>query len=325
MMSSATQLGASPQTHAVAGKSVVMFVDDEERILRSLKMMFRSDYAIKTATSGQAALEIVKHEKVHVVVSDQRMPSMQGVELLREVKNLSPNTMRLLLTGYSDLQAVIDSINEGEIFRYISKPWNTDDIRGTVAKAVEIAHSLDQIEIPAVQTEEESAERILVVDKDPDVAAMIKEIVEEEFEQLHAVEWASDLNSIFEILEKTEVAVILSEIHLAEHDITPLLKTLKRYNPHVITMVLTSFRDTGALVNLINQGQVHRFLPKPIRRGLVAKSLRDALVRYRNLKATPALIQRHQVEEAPASAGGEESPVSKRIVGFMKRLRRNFQ
>lgn len=324
-MSSEPSLGRQTQASLGAAKPVVMFVDDEERILRSLKMMFRSDYAVKIAVNGGEALGILEREKVHVVVSDQRMPNMQGVELLREVKNRFPNTMRLLLTGYSDLQAVMDSINEGEIFRYISKPWSTDDIRDTVAKAAEIAIALDQIQVPALAEAEGPAERILVVDDDPDVASAIKAIVEEEFQRQHVVEWASDLNSVFDILEKNEVAVVLSEIHLAEHDITPLLKTLKRYNPHVVTMVLTSFRDTAALVGLINQGQVHRFLPKPIRRGLVGKSLRDALVRYRSLKSVPALARRHQVEDLRTPVGQTESPVSKRLAGFMKRLRRNFQ
>lgn len=109
-------------------KPTLMFVDDEERILRSLKMMFRNKYEVLTTTTGQEALQMMRQIKVHVLVSDQRMPAMLGVELLRQAKTVSPKTIRMLLTGYADKEAVIGSINEGEIFRYISKPWKSDDI-----------------------------------------------------------------------------------------------------------------------------------------------------------------------------------------------------
>ena len=127
-------------------RPTVLFVDDEERILRSLRMLFHKDYEVKTTTDGHEALAMVRGTKVHVLVSDQRMPIMPGVELLRLVKEASPNTMRLLLTGYSDLEAIVGSINEGEIFRYIAKPWSTEEIKGTVAKAAEIALSLEEVQ-----------------------------------------------------------------------------------------------------------------------------------------------------------------------------------
>lgn len=299
-------------------KPTILFVDDEERIVRSLRMMFRADYNVKVFTNGFEALEFLKENRVQAVISDQRMPSITGVELLREVRNISPNTMRLLLTGYSDLEAIVGSINEGEIFRYISKPWNADEIRETVAKAVEIAQSLEQVALPANRDLAGAGEHLLIIDDDPDTASAIKQVVEEELDQPHVVEWAASVDSVFEILERKEIAVVISEMHLGERDITPLIKTLKRYNPNVVTMVLTSFRDASALVALINEGQVHRFLPKPVRRKLVAKSIRDAVERYRALKAAPQLAKRHQVEEIKKPA---DSGLSNRIIGFMRRLR----
>lgn len=299
-------------------KPTILFVDDEERIVRSLKMMFRGEYRVETFTNGYEALEFLRHNKVHAVISDQRMPSITGVELLREVRTRSPNTMRLLLTGYSDLEAIVGSINEGEIFRYINKPWNSTEIRETVAKAVDIAISLDAITIPTATDLVMSGEHLLIIDDDPATATAIREAVEEEMEQPHIIEWASDIDSVFKILERNEIALVISEMHLGERDISPLLKTMKRYNPHVVTMVLTSFRDTGALVELINEGQVHRFLPKPVRKKLMAKSIRDALERYRAMKAAPELARRHQVEEVKKPV---DASLSNRIIGFMRRLR----
>ena len=94
----------------IAGPGVpprVLFLDDDERILKTLKALFRSRYDVLTTTEGQIALEYMKQGHVHVVVSDQRMPGMTGVEFLRKAKEISPNTIRILLTGYSDLTAIV--------------------------------------------------------------------------------------------------------------------------------------------------------------------------------------------------------------------------
>src|SRR6218665_3121556 len=109
-------------------KSRLLFVDDEERIVNLLRMMFRADYEVHTATSGAAALEIIAAHPIDVIVSDQRMPGMLGIELLNEVRLRSPATMRILLTGYSDLSAIVGSVNDGEVFRFINKPWDKAEI-----------------------------------------------------------------------------------------------------------------------------------------------------------------------------------------------------
>ena len=88
-------------------KPTLLLVDDEERILRSLAMLFRSSYNVLTTVDANQALEIVARERVHVIVSDQKMPVMRGADLLRLVKERSPNTMRILLTGYSELESVV--------------------------------------------------------------------------------------------------------------------------------------------------------------------------------------------------------------------------
>ncbi|TLY50310.1 MAG: response regulator [Gammaproteobacteria bacterium] len=117
-------------------RATVLFVDDEERILRSLRMLFRGRYEVLTTTSGHEALKMLRERRVHVVVSDQRMPLMLGVDLLRQVREISPVTMRLLLTGYSDLSAIVASVNESEIFRFIEKPWQAPYLLDVVEQAI---------------------------------------------------------------------------------------------------------------------------------------------------------------------------------------------
>src|SRR6185436_12484517 len=127
----------------VVRRPAVLFVDDEERVLNALGYLFRDSYEIETATSGAAALERLKARRFHVLVSDQRMPEMPGVELLRQAKGAAPGAVRLLLTGYSDLAAIVGSVNDGEVFRFVSKPWQEEDLRATLGEAVDVAIALE--------------------------------------------------------------------------------------------------------------------------------------------------------------------------------------
>ena len=117
----------------------ILFVDDEESILKTIKRLFLDDdYRIITANSGQAALDLINGgERPSVVVSDQRMPQMGGAEFLAKAKEKLPNSIRMVLTGYADVNAAVDAINLGGIYRYILKPWNDDDLKLSIKEAVE--------------------------------------------------------------------------------------------------------------------------------------------------------------------------------------------
>ncbi|MDD5176670.1 MAG: EAL domain-containing protein [Sterolibacterium sp.] len=117
------------------GKTLLL-VDDEANILSALKRLLRHDgYDILTALGAEQGLEQLASHPVDVIVSDQRMPGMSGVEFLRRVKTLHPETVRLVLSGYTDLQAVTDAINEGAIYKFLTKPWDDDILRANIAEA----------------------------------------------------------------------------------------------------------------------------------------------------------------------------------------------
>jgi len=120
-------------------QTLILCVDDERNVLRSLERIFLDDdYVILTAASGEEGLEILEASpQVQVVISDYRMPGMNGVEFLREVFSRHPDTIRIVLSGYADTAAVVAAINEGKIYKFIPKPWNDDELRMTVAKALE--------------------------------------------------------------------------------------------------------------------------------------------------------------------------------------------
>lgn len=116
----------------------LLFVDDEVNILHSLQRLFRREgYNILTATGGQEGLELLKGNMVSLVISDNRMPEMDGVEFLSKVREVSPSTVRFMLTGYADIKAVVGAINSGEVSRYVTKPWNDDELKLLVKDAVE--------------------------------------------------------------------------------------------------------------------------------------------------------------------------------------------
>lgn len=112
-------------------------MDDEPEVLRSLYDLFRLDYRVLTAKRGPEALEILGTEDVSVIMSDQRMPEMTGVEFLSRARVIRPEATRLLITGYADLKAVIDAINEGHVFRYIAKPWDPEELGTVIRQAIE--------------------------------------------------------------------------------------------------------------------------------------------------------------------------------------------
>lgn len=117
----------------------LLLVDDEENILSSLTRLFRkSGYNIIRANSGQQGLEMVKKHSVGVIVSDQRMPEMQGIEFLSKVKLTHPDTIRMILSGYTDLKSITDAINEGAVYKFLTKPWDDDLLLKNVAEAFEL-------------------------------------------------------------------------------------------------------------------------------------------------------------------------------------------
>ena len=115
------------------GKHSILFVDDEDNILSAIRRLFRREgYEILTAAGGEEGLAILEEHPVSLIISDQRMPQMIGSEFLARSREVSPNSIRMLLTGYSDLEAATQAINEGGVYRYITKPWDDEELKVTV-------------------------------------------------------------------------------------------------------------------------------------------------------------------------------------------------
>ncbi|GHB42530.1 hybrid sensor histidine kinase/response regulator [Mongoliitalea lutea] len=126
-------------------KIKVLYIDDEANNLNSFRASLRKFFTITTATDAAQGLELVKNEEFQVVVADQRMPGMTGVEFFEQLTKINPDPIRILLTGYSDISSVIDAINKGEVYRFIDKPWNIDQIKNSISNAAEIYNTKKEL------------------------------------------------------------------------------------------------------------------------------------------------------------------------------------
>ncbi|RKY87250.1 hypothetical protein DRQ09_04770 [candidate division KSB1 bacterium] len=116
----------------------ILIVDDEENILRALRRLFiETDYVVSVETSPKRALKLLEKEKFSLIISDQKMPEMTGIEMLKIAKKIQPDAIRIVLSGYAEVGIIISAINEGEIYKFITKPWDDDNMLLEVKKALE--------------------------------------------------------------------------------------------------------------------------------------------------------------------------------------------
>lgn len=114
----------------------ILAVDDEPANLRMIERLFRKDYNVLTAACGEDALKILKLEQISLIITDQRMPGISGTDLLRESLQTSPDSVRIIMTGYTDIEALIDAINTSQVYRFVSKPWDPVQLKQTVSDAL---------------------------------------------------------------------------------------------------------------------------------------------------------------------------------------------
>jgi serine/threonine-protein kinase len=302
-------------TGAVAGASLgrVLCVDDEPHVLRALRWLLQQDFEVHVAQSAREGLRLVAQHDFDVVLSDQRMPDVTGVEFLRAVRQEAPRAMRILLTGYSDLDAMVRSVNESEVYRFITKPWNVKELPKLIADAAQIAR-----QTPAPPAEDDAAagasttpaatpariaarapiegtECIVLVDDDVDVHA----IVDRAFDGKSRIRHAYSLADAVRILNDRPAGVLVSEIRIRTLDATRLMRLMKAKHPEMVNVVFSAKADVEVVLALINQGQVYRFIPKPLNEGFIRVILAAALKRHDSLVRDPALQNRYAVDATP--------------------------
>ncbi len=293
----------------------ILFVDDEERILRSLAMQFRRQYQVLTESDPLRALQRLREEPVHILVSDQRMPQMSGAQLLAQAREIAPDTLRILLTGYSDLDAAVDALNSGGIFRYLTKPWDQQEMAFTLRQAAEMASRHTPQASVLMSSALAAPLSVLLLDDDADTLAVVDAFCVAGGHQLLR---ARNLAEAMLQLNNEAVDVLVSDLKLAGEDTAPLLKSLAQAHPRLLSLVVTPFRDTQALLRLVNEAQIFRYLPKPVRRGLFEKGLKAAAEQALIWRAQPQQVVT-RLAEVPRDEREQEKVGS--LLGMLGRLR----
>ena len=455
---------ANGAANTVTEKGKVLFVDDEKRVLNSMRGLFRRDYELFLTTDGAEAVDLVAKHDIDVIVADQRMPGLTGVEVLGQVREVSPRTVRILLTGYADPKAIEGSINVGEVFRFLSKPCQPNLLRETVKMAIDVAqttatavHKSVQLQptplavepppVPAPQAIDAPAARPVprepvaasesvpepkpigapaqprpaptTVAPSPTVpdpgqtgerpaptapaaaapppqveAATSKadvrnwrfstaanddtaadtaatgnhkqthwqdrtEIVmsgdtSQEVRQLDLSEalaasirsvgvavftvnpnfaesairsistdrsatLATTLVKVAEVLEQKEAGVLVTDFSSDIRLLQNMIGALKRHLPELVTIVVSEHRDASDMINLINYGQVFRYVEKPIDSISLRTDVNAAVIKHLQLLEHPDLVRRHQVVENAPDRGGSET--LSRFIGKVTQMR----
>jgi serine/threonine-protein kinase len=275
-----------------AHKPRLLVVDDEERILSALKSVFRNDYHVFATTDCEHALAFISRHRMHAIISDQRMPGMAGVELLRRAKEIAPGSMRILLTGYADLAAIVGSINDGEIYRFVAKPWDNNELRSIVREAVAVSIELaDLAPPPSMQLRPDRA--ILVVDANGELYRSTRELMAD----IGPVRQASGPEAALIELAAGDISVVLFDIDAGSPpDNANLIKTLKQDHPQLLTLVVTEASDSELMIGLINEAQIFRFINKPVALKSLRGHLIAALERAQQFEQSPQLVRRQSPE-----------------------------
>lgn len=309
-------------------KASLLFVDDEERIVKLFNIVFRSQYNVFTATSGVDAINIIKNNSIDVIVSDQRMPSMLGIELLSVVRKVSPNTVRILLTGYSDLVAIIGAVNEGEVYRFLNKPWDQDEIKIIINEAVEYSNRMSRGEVceedsvknvEGYVSEELSQTKILLLDTEYTHLEM-NALLENNFTLLTA----PSIEEAIKKLENDNIGVIITDIKVGREDVIDFLRMLKKINPFITVVMLSGMAESELIIKLINQAHIYRFVMKPISINIFRLAIEAAIKEHYRLLADLSLVKEQISKSNHLVDLGEESGMVNKIIKSLSHLKGKF-
>lgn len=286
-------------------KYSILFVDDEPRITNALKAIFRKEYSVYTANSGVEALTLLEIEKVDVIVSDQRMPEMLGSELLAKVSSLYPQTICILLTGFMDEKGVVDSINEAEVFRFIDKPWNNEEIQQVVSEAAFVSEfvNIESKKEGVLKSPEKAkaaklnaSKAMIIIEEQNDVHNQISDFCNQQNIMIHSLQHGEQTIAATASLASIGVAII--ELTKDSNEAMQTIKLLEQTRPELITIAITREHDAQTAVNLINQSQVFKYLAKPLKLDEFEDIIEDAFDRHIFLKQNRRSTKRVKAEAA---------------------------
>ena len=280
----------------------VLCVDDDPQLLKSLRWLLARDHDVVLAEGADEGLRAIASSHFDVIVSDQRMPGMSGTEFLKRARALSPRSVRLLLTGYADFPSVLSSVNDCEVFRFISKPWDSPSLLAVMAEAVRAAraggHPAPAGGLTTVDLDiDATRETVMVFDRDLGVAAQ----VELALHGTRHMQWCNGIGQAVRTLSTGQVAVLVTDIGDGDLQQMDLIRALRHHQPQVVVVVHSRLRDSATLGRLINEVKIHRYLTKPAAPDYLRRTLQSALARHRHIMGLPETAMRRAMQLSSGS------------------------
>lgn len=309
----------------------ILCVDDEPLILNALRSLFRFKYNVMTCLNANDAIAILKSHDIAVVISDQRMPNMTGAEFLEIAKEISPHTTRILLTGYSDLDAIISTVNDSEVYRFLTKPWSNEEVTQIVNEAIELSLSMKSNEEESQRkADANTAQPYPALPGTPSISnsyVILKsrfmneyETIKDSFDQNVSLLYARNSEDVLELLATYPVKIIISNLQDSEHSIE-LLKYLKRELPELLSIGLVKYADHQELVTLINEAKLYRYLVMPTKPSQLIHFVNSAITMYDKFDSKPNLLKHQKVmEKAPIKPA--ITSIFGSIIQFFKRSKK---
>ncbi len=223
-------------------KFPLLYVDDEEHNLTSFAATFRKEYKVFTALSGEEGIELMRTNEINLVITDQRMPEMTGIEFLEKITPEFPDSIQMILTGFSDIGVIVDAINSGRVFRYITKPWDETELRMTIENAKQV------FELKTSNTELMNSLKLKVEEQEQTLKLFIKYVPE----QIVKKSLDKSQDSIFEG-ELRNVAVLFCDIR----GFTPMSEVLA---PKEVVSFLNDYYSLMTDVVKQHKGSVNQFV-----------------------------------------------------------------
>lgn len=290
-------------------KPTILFVDDEARVGRLFGMMFQTEYNVKCALNARDALAILETSTVDVVITDQRMPEITGVQLLSQVRSRWPETARILLTGYGDLVAIIAAINEGEVHRFITKPWSQIELRDFVSEATELAEHLRETvsRVGPVWSGNHSGFQysitspVLLLDANDADRRLVRDILDDDYMLLEA----SSIEEAIEHFTGNQFGVVVGDLKIGSFSLSGFLEELAQIDPSIATVAMTSEPHGDAVIKLINNTKIFRFAMKPLSANLFRSKVGDAMREHHKRLADPRTLRRRMRNDASADQNRE--------------------
>ncbi len=301
----------------------ILLVDDEINVLNALQRELKRDYAIEAFSDPRAALQRSQESSFDLVISDYKMPDLNGIEFLREFAKLQPDAVRLILSGQTDFEALIGTINETHIYRFLDKPWDTTELATTLAEA--LAHRelvLENLRLAERCRQQfnwqrapnpERVYQVLVVDDEPNMlGAITRDLkarggwhdlhmsligqldpalpLEQRDMQFNVVTESSPAQAL-ERARAMNFDVVISDYLMPEMDGLHFLEAFREIQPDAARILLSGRADKDVLVKAINRSEIYSFIAKPWREYALVSTLSQAIAYHDLLRENRVLAQ----------------------------------